>query len=183
MRNSPESRSCPWPPRPQFLLREGNLLLAPPSSGSPTPVAKIPSTLVTWMMLASDEFFEEYKRHLAFVILYHPEILQWRHELPRQTCRADGVSWRLAREDLPAVEEGFFLVGSFQSHPPAESPLAAVPALPGLHLIYHPTTDLPLIAFFRHQQPARIDQVDPDHMIAPDHECLLKCCASRLHLL
>jgi hypothetical protein len=178
---------CAPIPRLGFLRHAKGVLLCPPTGTTPAIMPalmpKIPGTLIHWQMLAAEAFFQDYQRHLAFVLLYSPSTGHWHHELPRQTCRSDGVSWTLTRESLPTVPEGHFFVGSFQSHPSTDDAYAAVPRISGLHFVHHPQKpDLPLKAVLRCDKPDQVEIIRAEAVIAHDHNAFLHAYPRRLQL-
>jgi hypothetical protein len=145
---------------------------------------KVPGTLINWLMLAAEAFYEDHHRHLAFLLLYCPSAGHWDLQLPSQSCRSDGVSWSLCAQSLPSWPQGYFFVGSFQSCPDTDDALAAVPPLAGLHFIFHPcNSDRPLRAVLRCDQPDRADLILPEAVITRDHEAFLWMHQRRLELV
>jgi hypothetical protein len=145
---------------------------------------KLPSSLIGWLMLTADAFYQDHGRYLAFLLLFDPSRGHWLQDLPRQTCRADGVSWTLFREGLAPLPDGYVLVGSFQSHPVGTTALASVPRISGLHLIHHPqASDGKLQAVLRYDQPNTCDLLDATRIIAADHEHFLAMYQPRLQLV
>lgn len=173
-------------PRCRFQQQGDHVWLLPdntsPSQGIRMP--KVPSSLIGWLMLTADAFFDDHQRHLAFLLLFSPSTGHWLQDLPHQTCRPDGVSWTLSREGLAPLPDGYVLVGSFQSHPEGATALASVPRISGSHLIHHPQAgDGKLQAVFRYDQPDTCDLLDATRIIAADHEHFLAVYHPRLQLV
>jgi hypothetical protein len=185
MCNLPSS-SVAGVPRCRFQQQGDHVWLIPkgtsPSKGIRMP--KVPSSLIGWLMLTADAFFDDHQRCLAFLLLFDPQSGHWLQELPRQTCRHDGVSWTLSREGLAPLADGYILVGSFQSHPEGVTALAAIPRVSGLHFVHHPASgDGKLQAVFHYDQPDRSDLLDATRIIASDHDHFLRIHQPRLQLV
>jgi hypothetical protein len=145
---------------------------------------KVPSSLIGWLMLTADAFYDDHQRHLAFLLLFSPSTRHWLQDLPRQTCRPDGVSWTLSREGLAPLPSGYVLVGSFQSHPEGVTALAAVPRISGLHFLHHPAaSDGKFQAVIRYDEPDTCDLLDATRIISDDHEHFLRIHGPRLQLV
>lgn len=181
----PSPRLTPGIPRCRFQQQGDHVWLFPHNTPSSAGIRmpKVPSGLIGWLMLTADAFYQDHQRHLAFLLLFDPYIGHWLHDLPRQTCRHDCVSWTLSREGLVPLPPGYVLVGSFQSHAAGVSALAAVPRISGLHLIHHPPAgDGKLQAVLRYDEPDTCDLLDATRIIAADHEHFLRMHQPRLQL-